>query len=84
MAHLHTLGKTHLHTLNALLGCKITQVQNLLQCDRETLFSLLQTLAHQAELPSLDTSTMLQLLEEILSNTALQDALKQALQQQQI
>ncbi len=73
------LGDQHPHTQNSLFTTKMFNVQVLLDCDTQTLFDILQALAQQANLPDLDTETMLILLEEIATNPQLLQSLRQAL-----
>jgi tetratricopeptide (TPR) repeat protein len=65
------LGQQHPDTLNSLFAVKGLQVQNLLQCDKQTLFSILQALAQQAELPQLNNESCLILLDLITTNSEL-------------
>jgi tetratricopeptide (TPR) repeat protein len=74
-----TLGDHHPHTQDSLLATKIFNVQNLLDCDSDTLFSILEDLAQQANLPDLDTETMLMLLETIATNPQLLQSLRETL-----
>ena len=53
------LGDHHPHTQTSLLATKMFNVQGLLDCDSDTLFSILKAFAQQANLPDLDTETML-------------------------
>ena len=79
---LSVLGENNPRTLNSLLSVKGLRVQNLLQCDRPTLFAILKALAQKANLPTLDTEAMLYLLEAIATNPELLQALQQAMSQQ--
>jgi hypothetical protein len=54
----------------------------LLSCNKDTLFGILQALAQQANLPDLNTETMLTLLEMIENNPELLSSIRQYLQQQ--
>jgi len=80
--HLSVLGEDHPNTRNLLLFVKGLRVQNLLQCDQQTLSAILEALAPQANLPTLDTEAMLYLLEDIATNPELLQILKQAMLQQ--
>ena len=54
-------------------------VQILLDCDSDTLFSILKALAQQANLPDPDTETNLILLETIATNPQLLQSLRETL-----
>ena len=75
------LGAQHSHTQNSLLTVKLLDVQILLNCNKQTLISILQSLAQQAELPELNTEVMLNLLEEICTNPELLHHLQEQLSQ---
>jgi len=79
---LSVLGEKHPDTLNSLLSVKGLRVQNLLKCDQQTLFAILEALAPQANLPTLDTEAMLYLLEDIATNPELLHVLQQSMLQQ--
>jgi predicted RNase H-like HicB family nuclease len=74
-----TLGNQHPNTQNALLAVKGLHLQILLHCDTQTLFSILQALAQQAELPAFNTEAMLLMLEALESNTELLSFVREAL-----
>jgi tetratricopeptide (TPR) repeat protein len=74
-----TLGDDHPQTQNSLFATKMLNVQVLLDCDTETLYGLLQTLAQQEKLSNPDTETNLMLLERIATNPQLLQSLEQAL-----
>ena len=80
--HLSVLGEDHPNTRNLLLFVKGLRVQNLLQCDQQTLFAILEALAPQANFPTLDTEAMLYLLEDIATNPELLHVLQQSMLQQ--
>jgi tetratricopeptide (TPR) repeat protein len=65
------LGTQHPHTLKSLFGVKLLQVMNLLQCDKQTLISILQAIAQQAELPQLNNESALMLLDLITTDSEL-------------
>ncbi len=73
------LGTQHSHTQNSLLTVKLLDVQILLDCNKQTLFSILKALAQQAELPELNTEVMLNLLEAICTNPELLHHLQELL-----
>jgi hypothetical protein len=62
-----------------LLTVKLLDVQILLNCNKQTLISILQALAQQAELPDLTTEVMLNLLEAICTNPELLHHLQEQL-----
>ena len=64
-----------------MIAVKRLQAEILLACDKQTLFSILKALAQQAELPDLTTEVMLNLLEEICTNTELLHHLQEQLLQ---
>ena len=73
------LGDHHPHTQNLLLGTKMLNIQILLDCDLDTLFSILEGFAQQTNLPDSDTETILMLLETIATNPQLLQSLREAL-----
>jgi tetratricopeptide (TPR) repeat protein len=73
------LGDQHPDTQDSLFATKMLNVQVLLDCDTQTLFGHLQTLAQQANLPYPDTETNLMLLERIATNTQLLQSLREKL-----
>ena len=73
------LGDHHPDTQNSLFATKMLNVQVLLDCDSDKLFSILKDLAEQANLPYPDTEINLMLLEEIATNPQLLQSLRQAL-----
>jgi tetratricopeptide (TPR) repeat protein len=73
------LGDHHPDTQNALFATKMFNVQILLDCDSDTLFSILKALAQQANLPDPDTETNLILLETIATNPQLLQSLRETL-----
>ena len=72
-----SLGEQHPNTLNSLLTVKGLQVMKLLQCDKQTLISILQ-----ANLLELNTESMLMLLDLIATNPEVLQSLREALQRQ--
>jgi hypothetical protein len=75
------LGAQHSHTQNSLLTVKLLDVQILLNCNKQTLISILQALAQQTELPKLNTEVLLSLLEAICTNPELLHHLQEQLSQ---
>ena len=73
------LSDQHPQTQDSLLATKMFNVQILLDCDTQTLFSILQTLAQQANLPDPDTEINLMLLETIATNPQLLQSLRELL-----
>ena len=69
-----------MNTQNALLTVKSLQIQILLHCDTQTLFSILQSLAQQAELPVFNTEVALMMLEVLESNAELLSRVREILQ----
>ncbi|MFO5529333.1 MAG: tetratricopeptide repeat protein, partial [Cuspidothrix sp.] len=65
------LGDEHPNTQNAALTVKSLYIMKLLQCNKDTLFAILGSLAEQANIPDLNTETMLALLEQIENNPQL-------------
>ncbi|ACK72245.1 NB-ARC domain protein [Gloeothece citriformis PCC 7424] len=63
-----TLGNQHPHTQDALLAVKISRMQILLHCDRQTLVSHLQALAQRAEIPEFNPEVALAMLEALENN----------------
>ena len=76
------LGNEHHNTQNAAFMVKFFYIIKLLQCNKDTLFSILEALAEQANLPELNTETMLALLEQIENNPDLLSSIRKSLQQQ--
>ena len=76
------LGNEHPNTQNAALTVKLLYIMKLLQYNKDTLFAILQALAKQANLPKLNTETMLALLEQIENNPDLLSSIRESLQQQ--
>ena len=76
------LGNKHHDTQNAALTVKSLYIMKLLQCNKDILFSILKALAEQANLPELNTETMLALLEQIENNPELLSYIREYLQQQ--
>ena len=76
------LGNEHPNTQNAAVMVKVLYIMELLQCNKDTLFSILEALAEQANLPELNTETMLALLEQIENNPDLLSSIRESLQQQ--
>ena len=76
------LGSEHPNTQNAAVGVKLLYIMKLLQCNKNTLFSVLEALAQQASLPDLNTETALTLLEQIENNPDLLSSIRKSLQQQ--
>jgi tetratricopeptide (TPR) repeat protein len=74
------LGNQHPATQNALLSVKSFRLQILLHCDTQTLFSILQALAQQAEIPDFNTEVMLMMLEALESNAELLSWVREVLQ----
>ncbi|MFN9953826.1 MAG: tetratricopeptide repeat-containing protein, partial [bacterium] len=64
-----TLESQYPDTEDALLARRMFHIQILLHCDTQTLFSILQALAQQAELPAFNTEAMLMILKVLESNT---------------
>ena len=73
------LGDHHHDTQDSLFATKMFNVQVLLDCDSDTLFSILKALAQQANLPDPDTETNLILLETIATNSQLLQSLRETL-----
>jgi len=73
------LGDHHPHTQKSLFATKMFNVQMLLDCDTQTLFSILDAFAQQANLPDPDTETNLMLLETITTNPQLLQSLREIL-----
>jgi tetratricopeptide (TPR) repeat protein len=73
------LGNEHPSTQNAALMVKFLYIMKLLSCNKDTLFGILQALAEQANLPDLNTETMLALLEQIENNPQLLSSLREYL-----
>jgi len=73
------LGDHHPYTQNSLLGTKMLNIQVLLDCDTQTLLSLLKAITQQANLPDPDTETKLMLLETIATDPQLLQNLREAL-----
>ena len=73
------LGNQHPKTQNALLAVRMLHMQILLHCDTETLLSILQALAQQAEVLAFNTEAMLLMLEALESNTELLSFVREAL-----
>jgi len=73
------LGDHHPQTQNSLLATKMFNVQVLLDCDTQTLFSILDAFAQQANLPYPNTETDLMLLETIATNPQLLQSQQEAL-----
>jgi hypothetical protein len=73
------LGNEHPSTQNAALMVKLLYIMKLLSCNKDTLFGILQALAEQANLPDLNTETMLALLEQIENNPQLLSSLREYL-----
>jgi tetratricopeptide (TPR) repeat protein len=73
------LGDHHPHTQDSLWITKMLNVQVLLDCDTQTLFSILKTIAQEANLPYPDTETNLMLLEIIATNPQLLQSLREEL-----
>ncbi|MBY5280966.1 tetratricopeptide repeat protein [Anabaena sp. PCC 7938] len=76
------LGNQHPNTQNAAVTVKLLYVMGLLHCNKETLISILQALAQQANFPALNTETALTLLEMIESNPEHLSSIREYLQQQ--
>ena len=76
------LGSEHPDTQNAAVGVKLLYIMKLLQCNKNTLFSILEALAQQASLPDLNTETALTLLEQIENNPDLLSSIREYLQRQ--
>jgi tetratricopeptide (TPR) repeat protein len=74
------LGSEHPDTQNAAVGVKLLYIMKLLQCNKNTLFSVLEALAQQANLPDLNTKTFLVLLEQIENNPQLLSFIREYLQ----
>ena len=73
------LGDQHPNAQDFLLATKIFNVQILLDCDSDTLFSILEGFAQEANLPYPDTETELMLLERIATNPQLLQSLRETL-----
>jgi tetratricopeptide (TPR) repeat protein len=67
----NALGDQHPNTQNSLLNVKFFHVQMLLVCDKQTLISILQSLAEEAKLPYLNAEIILGLLEAICTDPEL-------------
>jgi tetratricopeptide (TPR) repeat protein len=76
------LGNEHPNTQNAAVMVKALYIMELLQCNKDTLFTILEALAQQANLPELNTETALTLLEQIENNPDLLSSIRKSLQQQ--
>jgi len=76
------LGNEHPNTQNAAVTVKLLYIMKLLQCNKNTLFNILEALAQQANLPELNTETALTLLEMIESNPELLSSIREFSQQQ--
>ena len=76
------LGNEHPDTQNAALTVKALYIMELLQCNKNTLFAILQALAQRANLPDLNTKTFLVLLEQIENNPQLLSFIREYLQRQ--
>ncbi|MDB9520783.1 tetratricopeptide repeat protein [Dolichospermum circinale CS-1225] len=76
------LGNEHPDTQNAALTVKSLYIMKLLQCNKDTLFAILQALVKQANFPELNTETMLALLEQIENNPDLLSSIRESLHQQ--
>ncbi|MDB9454006.1 tetratricopeptide repeat protein [Dolichospermum circinale CS-534/05] len=76
------LGNEHPNTQNAAVMVKVLYIMELLQCNKDTLFSILEALAKQANLPELNTETALTFLEQIENNPELLSFIRESLQQQ--
>ncbi|PPJ61468.1 tetratricopeptide repeat protein, partial [Cuspidothrix issatschenkoi] len=76
------LGNKHPNTQNVALIVKSLYIMKLLQCNKDTLFAILGSLAEQANIPDLNTETMLALLEQIENNPQLLSSIREYLQQQ--
>ena len=75
-----TLGNQHPDTQNALLSVKSLRLQILLHCDTQTLFSILQALAQQAEIPDFNKEVALMMLEVLESDAELLSRVREVLQ----
>ncbi|PZV28257.1 MAG: pilus assembly protein PilF [Snowella sp.] len=75
----NALGDHHPDTQDSLLATKMFNVQVLLNCDSDTLFTILKAIAQQANLPYPDTEKNLMLLERIATNPQLLQSLREAL-----
>ncbi|WP_271948756.1 FxSxx-COOH system tetratricopeptide repeat protein [Microcystis aeruginosa] len=75
-----TLESQYPDTEDALLARRMFHIQILLHCDTQTLFSILQALAQQAELPAFNTEAMLMILKVLESNTELLSYVREVLQ----
>ncbi len=73
------LGNEHPSTQNAALMVKLLYIMKLLSCNKDTLFAILGSLAEQANIPDLNTETMLALLEQIENNPQLLSSLREYL-----
>ena len=76
------LSNQYSNTQNAAGLVKSLYIIKLLQCNKDTLFTILQALAKQASFPELNTETMLTLLEQIENNPDLLSSIRKSLQQQ--
>jgi tetratricopeptide (TPR) repeat protein len=74
-----TLGDHHPDTQDSLLVTKMFNVQVLLDCDSDTLFSILKAITQQANLPYPNIETILMLLETIATNPQLLQSLRETL-----
>ena len=73
------LDDHHPDIQKSLFATKMFNLQILLDCDTQTLFSILEDLAQEANLPYPDTETELMLLETIATNPQLSQSLREAL-----
>jgi tetratricopeptide (TPR) repeat protein len=76
------LGNEHPNTQNAAVMVKALYIMELLQCNKDILFTILEALAQQANLLELNTDTALTLLEQIENNPDLLSSIRKSLQQQ--
>jgi tetratricopeptide (TPR) repeat protein len=76
------LGNEHPNTQNATFMVKSLYIMKLLQCNKDTLCAILQALTKQANIPDLNTETILVLLDQIENNPNLLSSIRKFLQQQ--
>jgi tetratricopeptide (TPR) repeat protein len=73
------LGDQHPHTQQVLFTKKMFNIQVLLDCDTQTLFSILEALAQQTNRPYPDAEINLMLLETITTNPQLLQSLREGM-----
>jgi tetratricopeptide (TPR) repeat protein len=74
-----TIGNEHPHTLSAMLTVKSFQMMKQLGCNKDTLLSILQSIAQANNIPQLNTEILLQLLEFMESQPQLIEQIRESL-----